>query len=158
MAMLLIITTSGNKPSIHILEHYASSILKQGLLKNKIKYRLVTPHLHRSNVARHSIKTFKAKFITCLWGTYPKCPSKEWYRFLPQATLNLNPFRNCWFTFLKSAYKALCCIFDYTKTLLSPLVTIFLVHNKTNNSCTWAPHDTDGCYIRPYLEDNLWVE
>ena len=51
MSMLYTLTTSGHQPNIHILNNEASSILKQGLLKNRIKYQLVPPHLYRRNAA-----------------------------------------------------------------------------------------------------------
>ena len=54
MSMLLILTTSGNQQNLHIFDNESSSNLKKGFLKNKIKYQLVPPHLHRHNAAKHA--------------------------------------------------------------------------------------------------------
>ena len=46
MSMLSTLTTSVHQPNLHILDNDSSSSMKQGLLKNKIKYHLVPLHLH----------------------------------------------------------------------------------------------------------------
>ena len=74
--MLSTLTTSGDQPNILIIGNEESYISKHGLLKNKIKYHLVPPYLHRRNAAEHSIQTFKANFIMCLCATEPEYPAK----------------------------------------------------------------------------------
>ena len=59
MAMLSTLTKSGHQPNLHILDNEASYILKQGLLKHKIQYQLVPPHLHICNVDEPAIQTKK---------------------------------------------------------------------------------------------------
>jgi hypothetical protein len=49
--MLTTFSTSSHAPKLHILDNEASSILKKSLLKNKIQYQLVSPHIHRRNAA-----------------------------------------------------------------------------------------------------------
>ena len=95
--IMSILTTSGHQPNLHIFENEVSSIFKEYLPKNKIKYQLVLLHLHIHNEAKHAIPTFKAYFITCLCASKPKYMAKEWYCFLPQATLTLNFLSNCRF-------------------------------------------------------------
>ena len=96
-SMLSTLTTRGNQPNINILDNEALSIIKQGLLQNKIKYQLVLPYLHRHNSGECDIQTFQAHFITCLCAEDPEDTAKEWYRFLPQATLTLKLLHNCCF-------------------------------------------------------------
>ena len=91
--MQSILTTTMNQPNIHILNNEASSIIKQGFLNNNIKYQLVPPYLHRHN----SDERLEAHFITCLCAEDPEDTAKEWYRFLPQATLTLKLLHNCCF-------------------------------------------------------------
>ena len=152
MPMLSTLTTSGHQINIHILGNEASYISNHCLLKNNIKYQLVPPHLHRRNADEHTIQTFKAHFITCIYTADPDYPDKERDSLLPQATLTLNLPLNCNFNPKLSAYADLHGIFDYNKKSLTPLETIVLVHDNTTNSCTWAPHGTDGWYIGPNLE------
>ena len=97
MSMLSTLTKSWHKLNIHILDNEASSILKQGLLKHKIRYHLVPPHLHKINASERSIKTFKEYFITCLYKNDPNYPAEYWDCFLPQATLTLKLLWNCHF-------------------------------------------------------------
>ena len=152
MSMMYILTTSGHQPNLHILDNEASYSLKQGLIKNKIKYQLVLPHLHISNASKHAIQTFKAYFITCLWSGYPKYPSKEWDSFMPQATLTLNLLHKYRFNPKLSAYVALHGMFDYLKTPLATLGTRVPVHENTTNCYTWASIGNDKWYIGQYLE------
>ena len=70
--MLNNLTNSGHSPSLHIMHNETSAILKQALLKYKIKYQLVPPHIHQRNAAEHAIQTFKAHFISILCGADPK--------------------------------------------------------------------------------------
>jgi hypothetical protein len=49
IAMLTQLSISGHAPKLHILDNKASSILKKSLLKHKIQYQLVPPHIHRRN-------------------------------------------------------------------------------------------------------------
>ena len=115
ISMLSTLTTSGNQTNIHILGNEASYISKQGLPKNKIKYQLVPPHLHRRNASENVIHKLKANFITCICATDTDYPDKYWDSFLPKATLTLNLILNCNFNPKLSAYADLHCIFDYNK-------------------------------------------
>ena len=108
-----------HQPNIHILVNEASYISKQVLLKNKINYQLVTPHIHRCNASEHTIQTFKTHFITCLCAADPDYPAKKWDSFLTQATLTINHLLNCNFNPKLSAYADLHGIFYYTKNLLT---------------------------------------
>ena len=143
MYMFNTLTTSGNQPNLHILDNEASSSLRQCLLKNKIKYQLVPPHLHRRNASERAIQTYKAHFITCLYVADPRYPAKEWYRFPPQGTLTLDLLRNCRFNPKLSAHAAFHGTFYYNKTPLAPLRTKFLVNDKTTNRRTWEPCGTN---------------
>jgi len=60
--LLTILQERGHPPQLHILDNEASAQLKHALLKNKIEYQLVPPHLHRRNMAERAIQTFKAHF------------------------------------------------------------------------------------------------
>ena len=78
MSMLITLTTSGHQANLHIHDNEASSSLRHGLLKNKIKCQLVPLQLHRQNPAKRDIQTFKANLITCLCAANPEYPEKDW--------------------------------------------------------------------------------
>ena len=158
IAMLTQLSISGHAPKLHILDNEASSILKKSLLKHKIQYQLVPPHIHRRNAAERAIQTFKAHFITCLCTADPEYPAKEWDRFLPQSVITLNLLRNCRFNPKLSAHTALHRVFDYNKTPLAPLGTKVVIHEKTDKRKTWSTHGTDGWYIGPALEHYRCVD
>ena len=134
--MMSALTDSEHEPNINILDNEVSSILKQDLLKHKIKYQLVPTYLDICNAALHAIHTFKLHFIPCLCAYNPKYPAKECYCFLPQATLTLKLLQNCRFNKNLSLYAAIHGIFNYNKTPLETLGTRSLVHKNTANCCT----------------------
>ena len=61
MSMMYPLNRSRHQKNLHILDNEASSIIKQGVHKNKIKYQLVPLHLHIRNADEHAIQTFKIK-------------------------------------------------------------------------------------------------
>ena len=150
--MLDNLTKAGAPPQIHIMDNEASNLLKHALLKRKIKYQLVPPHIHRRNMAERAIQTFKAHFIAGLCTTDPKFPAREWDRLLPQAIITLNHLRNSRINPKLSSHAALFGTFDFNKTPLAPPGTRVIVHEKADNRLTWAAQGTDGWYIGPSLE------
>ena len=60
------LTTDIHKPKLHIIDNEACGILNKTLLKQKISYQLVPPHIHLRNAAEISIHTFKVHFIAGL--------------------------------------------------------------------------------------------
>ena len=149
---------SGHPPKLHIMDNEASAIIKAALLKHKVKYQLVPPHLHRRNSAERAIQTFKAHFIAGLCSTDPEYPAAEWDRLVPQAELTLNLLRSCRFNPKLSAYAALHGMFDFNATPLVPPGTKVLLHEKPDVRRTWAPRGTDAWYIGPALEHYRCVE
>ena len=143
---------SGNPPRLHILDNEASHALKSTLLKSKIDYQLVPPHVHRRNAAERAIQTFKAHFITTLCIADPTFPANEWDRLLPQAELTLNLLRNCRYNPRLSAYSALHGPFDFNRTPLAPPGTKILIHEKPSNRGSWSPRGTEAWYIGPALK------
>ena len=113
MPMLATLTKSAHSPNIDILDKKLLSILKQALLKHKIKYQLVPPHIHRRNAAERDIKTIKAHLISCLCDADTQYPSKDWDLFILQAKITLNLIRGCLLNPKLSAYTTIHVVFDY---------------------------------------------
>jgi hypothetical protein len=150
--MLDVLEKAGSKPNIHIMDNEASAFLKHALLKRKIKYQLVPPHIHRQNLAERAIQTFKAHFIAGLCTTDPEFPAAEWDRLLPQAIITLNHLRNSRLNPRLSSHAALFGMYDFNTCPLAPPGTKVIVHEKHDNRATWSPRGTDGWYIGPSLE------
>ena len=156
--LLTILQERGHPPKLHILDNEASTLLKDALLKNKIDYQLVPPHLHRRNMAERAIQTFKAHFISCLCTTPPDFPATEWDLLLPQSELTMNLLRNCRYNSSLSAHAALFGSFDFNSTPLAPFGTKCVIHEKPSNRTSWATRGTDAWYIGPALEHYRCVQ
>ena len=57
-------------------------------------YQLVPPDVHCHNIAKRSICTFKAHFLSILSGIPPSFPNYLWDKLLPQTELSLNLLRH----------------------------------------------------------------
>ena len=158
LTMIEKLKRSGHPLKLHIMDNEASAIIKAALLKHKVKYQLVPPHLHRRNSTEHAIQAFKAHFIAGLCSTDPNYPAAEWDRLVSQAELTLNLLHSCRFNPKLSAYAALNGVFDFNATPLVPLGTKVLLHEKLDVHRTWAPRGTDAFYIGPALEHYCCVE
>ena len=60
------------------------------MTKNKIKFQLVPPHLHRANAAERAIRIWKNHFIAILYGLDPSLPLQLWDRLLDQTNITFN--------------------------------------------------------------------
>ena len=156
--MLDILTTASAPPKIDKLDNEASNLLKQALIKQKIKYQLVPPHIHQHNMAERAIKTFKAHFLARLCTTDPEFPAREWGRLIPHAVLTLNHLHNSRINPKRSSHAAIFGTFDLNKCPLAPPGMCGIVHEKADNQLTWAPHGTDSWYIGPSFEHYCWVK
>ena len=56
------IVTAGMQPNTYILDNEVLRLLLDAMKKENIKYQLVPPHVHRSNIAERVIQTFKNHF------------------------------------------------------------------------------------------------
>ena len=158
MAILNRLEANGHKSNLHIMDNEASDFLKHSLIKNKITYQLVPPHLHRRNMAERAIQTFKAHFISCLCTASSKFPAKEWDRLLPQCETTLNLLRPCRYNPKLSAYAALNGTFNFNATPLAPFGTKCLIHEKPDNRASWATRGTDAWYIGPAMHHYRCVQ
>ena len=156
--LLTKLTQSGHPTNLHIMDNEASDTLKAALLKYKIAYQLVPPHIHRRNAAERAIQTFKNHFIAVLCTASPKFPAREWDRLLPQTEITMNLLRQSRFNPKLSAYAALSGPFDFNKTPIAPAGTRIVIHEKSNKRATWSPHSTDAWYIGPSLHHYRCVD
>jgi hypothetical protein len=58
--------------------------------KWKCKNQKVPPDMHRRNIAKRMIRTFKAHLISIIFGGDPQFPIKRWDMLLNQAEITVN--------------------------------------------------------------------
>ena len=147
-----LLCSRGFQPQIQLLDNEAPHELKQFLTQQQIDYQLVPPHVHRRNAAKRAIRTFKEHFVAGLCSTDKNFPLHLWDRLIPQAIITLNLLRSSRLHPQLSAHAHLHGPFDYNKTPLAPPGTRVIIHTKTSQRKSWAPHGEEGWYIGPALE------
>ena len=73
-----------------------------------------------------------------------------WYHLLSQALLTLNLLRRI--NPKLSAYAQLHGQYDYNANHVAPLGIQVLIHEKSNNRISWAPHGVEGWFSGPAME------
>ena len=75
----------GHHVDIQILDNEVSTEFKKTIMKDwGATYQLVPPNVHRRNIAKRVIRTFKAHFLVILAGVDPELPKYMWYNMLVQ--------------------------------------------------------------------------
>ena len=93
-------------------------------------YQLVPPNIHRRNIAKRAIRTFKDHFLSILAGIPSSFPNYLWDKILPQTKLSLNlPGQSTIAPFL-SIWEAFNSPFNFNSTPLGPIGCRVLIHNK----------------------------
>ena len=131
------------------------------MIKHKITYQLVPPHLHRANTTERVIRTWKNHFIAILCGLDPAFPLQLWDRLLEQTNLTLNLLRVSRINPKMVAESMLNGPYNFNRTPIAPLGTKVLIHEKPAVRGTWAPHAVDRWYIGParnhYRSYNVYI-
>ena len=116
---------AGVKPKQQILDDEALDKYKQTIISNGMTYQLVPPDMHRRNMAKKAIQTFKDPFVVILSGVDSSFPLHLWDRLLPQAEMTLNLL-----TSKVSAWAYLFRPHDYYAIPLEPLGCAVQLHEK----------------------------
>lgn len=147
-----ILISKGMQPKFQILDNEASAELKQAINKQKIKFQLAPPNIHRRNAAERAIRTFKNHLIAGLASVDPDFPMHQWDKLIDQAVITLNLLRPARLNPALSAYAYLFGQFNFSATPLAPPGIKCQIHEKPNQRKSWAPHSVDGHYLGPALE------
>ena len=142
----------GHKPTSLILDNEAPPQLQTVLEEKGIKFQLVPPYVHRRNAAERAIQTYKNHFVSGLCSTPTNFPLHLWCRLLTQSTITLNLMRPSRNNPNLSAYAVLEGSFDFNRTPLAPPGVQVLVHQKTMQRKSWAPHALEGWYVGPAMK------
>ena len=146
------ITIARVQPETYIMDNEVSRDLKDAPVKEHINYQLVSPHIHRENLAERAIRTFKNHFLVGLASVNPIFPWSEWDILIPQAVTSLNLLRSARANPKLSAYAYLFGQYDWNATPMVPPGTKVLAHDKPDNMRSWAFHGEKGRIIGPVSE------
>ena len=114
--------------------------MKEVFHKEGIAFKLVPPHLHRTNTAERAIQSFMSHFISCLSGLdlFFKLSWQSIYYGLYVLILNYQHghfFNN----------------FNFNSTPLGPVSTKVVAHLKSNKRKSWDSDNEVRWYIGPAL-------
>ena len=148
------LTNSGLRPCfLMFLDNEYSNALKEFLQEERVAFQLTPAGMHRRNTAERAIQTAKNYFVAGLCTVHPKFLLYLWdSKLIPQAELMLNMLRGSRTNPKLSAWDQVCGVFDYNRTPIGPPGTRVLVHEKSHQRGTWAPHGEDAWYIGPAFD------
>jgi hypothetical protein len=98
--------------------------------KWKCKHQKVPPDMHRRNIAKRMIRTFKAHLIAIVAGVDPLFPMRRWDLLPNQAEITVNLLRTSKLDPTKSAYEYLNGPFNYDATPMGPPGCKIIAHAK----------------------------
>ena len=93
--------------------------------KYQVTFQLVPPHVHLRNAAERAIQTWKIHFLAGIATLDPNFPIQELDILLPQCDITLNLLRYLRRQPNLSAYASTFGNFNFKRTPLSPLGTLF---------------------------------
>jgi hypothetical protein len=137
----------GIHPKMHYLDNEALQAYKDAIEECGMTYQLITPHVHRANVAEKAIKTFKYHFTTILAGVDDLFPMHLLDRLLPQAEMRLNMLRPANATPTVSAYMYAHGNHDFNAHPLAPLGCSVQLFETPEVRKWWDAHSVNGWYL-----------
>ena len=128
-------------------------------VKNSANHSKIPSNLPTCPSARASPQRRRARnpnmehyFLAGISTLDPNFPIQEWDRLLPQCDITLNLLHSSRRQPNLSEYAATFGNFNFNRTPLAPPGTRVLVHKKTEQRASFAPHGVDGWYIGPSLD------
>ena len=155
------LTERGFKPKLGKMDNEISDEVKSLLNKEDIDYELTPVGLHRRNLAKRAIQTFKNHVIASLCSTHPDFPLNLWDELLPQCTLTLNLLHQSRLNPQLSAHTHVYGPFNYARTPIAPPGMKILVHERSTDRGSYDVHAIDGWYLGPSLKHyhchKVWI-
>ena len=88
------LTKKGHQVDVQIMDNEVSTEFRKTIVDDwNATYQLVPPNVHRKNIAKRAIRTFKAHVISVMAGFYPTFTKFMWYNLLIQTELTINLLR-----------------------------------------------------------------
>ena len=144
---------------IQIFDNEVSAEFKK-TIKNDwgATYQLVTPNVHRWNIAEGAIRTFKVHFLAFLAGVDPDFPKYMWDNLLVQRELTINLLRQTTLNPRMSAWKYYNLSFDYSATPLGPLGCKIMIHKTSNTRKYLDQWGREGFSVGPALQHYICIQ
>jgi hypothetical protein len=158
------LTHAGLRPKFVMLDSKCSNALKDFFSEEEMAFQLTPARIHRRNTAERAIRTAKNHIIAGLCTVHPNFPLYLWNKLIIQAELTLNMLRGSRMNPKLSARDQVSSVYDYNSTPIGPPGTHVVVHEKSQQRGTWAPHGEDllelrfelGTVVIPYVLGS-WV-
>ena len=144
---------SGHNVDLQILDNKCSTAYKLKIEETRNStFQLAPPDMHRRNTAKRMIQTFKAQFLSILSGVSNTFPNFLWDKIISQTEITLNIIRQSNINPAISAWDHFKYPFNFDTTLLAPLGSPIIIHNKPVTHRSWDFRDRKGFTIGPALE------
>jgi hypothetical protein len=114
----------------------------EALTRKHWRYRICTPHNHRTLKSERAIRTAKNHIIAMQASCDPRFPLDIWDSIIPQAELTLNHLRSYHPNTSLSAW-------DFVAHPIAPFGTAVLIYESPDKRASWASHGVEGFYIGP---------
>eukprot|EP00804_Cyclotella_cryptica_P022689 CCRYP_012483-RA/>CCRYP_012483-RA protein AED:0.32 eAED:0.32 QI:0/0/0/1/0/0/3/0/684 len=141
--------TRGHCPQLHRLDNETSKDVENFITDNNAAFQYTPPDMHRTNIAKRAIRTWKNHFVAIRAGTPNTYRLLNWCKDLEQTDITLNMLRPCTTNPLLSAYEAVEGMFSFDRTPMAPIGTKVMVHIKPNRRQTWGYHAIRAWYFAP---------
>ena len=103
--------------------------------------------MHRQNIAKCAIQTYKGHFIATMAGVSDDFPIHQWHELVPQIVITLNLLQQLHVAPNVLAYTYHHGNFDYNHMPLAPMGCAVQLHFKPNRRKSWGEHSSDGWYL-----------
>ena len=107
--------------------------------------------MHRRNIAKRMIHTFKTHLLSMLAGVDPRFPVTRWDLLLNQAKITINLLCTSRIDPDKSDWEFMWGPFNYNATPLGPPGFRIIMHAKGTTRRTWDFKGIEGFYIGPAM-------
>ena len=132
-SIMRLLADRGHQDDVQILNNEISASFKRNIVEDwGATYQLVPPNVHRINISKRAIYTFKANILSVLSGVDPNFPKCTWDKILVHTDLalillcldTLNPSMSAWKYFNGA--------FDYAATPLCLTGCKIIIHTTPN--------------------------
>jgi hypothetical protein len=147
-----ILTKRGFTVKYHKMDNETSKLLAAAIAADGVSVEYAPPNDHKTNIAERMIQTFKAHFISVLFGTDNKFPDDCWDELIDGAVMQLNMLRPCTIKPEHSAYSFIFGPHDFNKVPIAPLGSKVMMHEGKYVRGTWSDRGIQGFFIKPAHE------
>jgi hypothetical protein len=129
------------------MDNETSHDIESFIASGQVKLQYCPPNMHCTNPAKHAVRTWKNHFPVGIARLSPLFPLAHWCRLMAQSNTNFNMMRPCSLNPLLPVHEALEGTFAFDATLMAPLSTEVLVHQKPGRCKTWDYHVAKAWYL-----------